>query len=179
MKEEKTQNERVKFKNNQIYLFVEPNSQAGLFRFAILNPKETHVKFLHNEAICTKQEAEKSTSKYLIERKPQRYIDIIHTITDFGIEPEKKRGYDPDDDYYYEFEDPYDDYEEPKFVSKTYTHDEVVEMHAILKPLLKKYGEEIPLGKYLEIETKFVQFQKEILKELELDKQATEEYCNF
>ncbi|MBQ2713877.1 MAG: hypothetical protein IJF22_02770 [Clostridia bacterium] len=175
MKEQKTQNERVKLPNNTIHLFVEPNSQAGLFRFAIINPKKTHVKFLHNEAICTKKEAEKSTSKYLIERKPQRYIDIIHTITDFGIEPE----YDPYDDYDNYYYEDYDHNNEPKFVSKTYTHDQVEKMHDILKPLLKKEGEEIPLAMYLEIETQFVKFQKEILKELELDQQATEAYCNF
>lgn len=171
-------NNLVELKNYEIELLVEPNSQTSLFRFAIYNTEGSKVKFLYNDRICEKEEVEPITNQYRINKKTNRNNRYIFNITHFGIvrEENKHHNYDYYNDYDYDL-----DYERHSSVyeHQIYSHENIIKMKEILTPLLRKEGQKFELAQLLSIEAEFVDYQKSILKQHQLEIKATEEYRTF
>ena len=60
----KDKNQTVKLNSSDIYIYLEPNTNSNLLRFAIYNPSHSRIKFLHNNNIYKSDDVQKAQSDF-------------------------------------------------------------------------------------------------------------------
>ena len=154
----KEQNQTIKLKNSDIFLFVEPNQYPKLFRFCVFNPTETKVKFLYNNKVYD-------------------YEAIKFAQKDFNIYIKHGRVFEP---YQLRGLDSITCTSIYHLSHKYYSFGELLEMIDTLKPVCEEDYKEYPLSKYLSVEKNFVDCQKKYAHKAQafLSTNA-ESYLNF
>ena len=149
-------NQTVKLNSSDIYLYLEPNTNSNLLRFAIYNPDKSRVKFLHNNKIYETQDVEKAQGDFYIgyqHYKPHklRRLTDIHLGRDLFL-----RG-------------------------SHYSRPEISDILSPLTPLVNLHTD-LFLGEFLAVEKEFIKCQERYVHSVQekqtIDKD-TNEYCNF
>ena len=154
-------NKTVKLNSSDIYLYLEPNTNSNLLRFAIYNPSHSRIKFLHNNNIYKSDDVQKAQSDfyigYKIGTKNSYYIQILNRLTDIKLN-------------------------KVLFLhSSHYSHSEISDILSSLTPLIAP-NSDFFLGELLAVEKEFVKCQEKYVhtaQERQSVAKDTNEYCNF
>ena len=150
------QQEKLIHLSNQhrIELRIEPNSDSPVYRLAVYNSPETHLKFLYNGKVYTRYEVFEANHCSFRAREKETY-DVyskeILDITEFGLASDKSLG-------------------KLIYSHEYYSHKEILGMVKILSPLLKNGFTTIPLKEYLDIDQKLAEYQKPLIEKINLVK---------
>ena len=141
---------------HRIELRIEPNSDSPVYRLAVYNSPKTHLKFLYNGKVYTKDEVFKANPcNYYFRAKEKEsygmYSENIYDITEFGLASDKSLG-------------------KLIYSHEYYSHKEILGLVKILSPLLKNGSTTISLKEYLDIDQKLAEYQKPLVEKINLVK---------
>ena len=150
--------------NLDICMFVDPDSRSRILRFAIYNKDKSKVKFLKSGKIFDAEELEDNrrfdpSIGYKVLSCPTNwfydFVPIIN-ITEFN------------------------EHDEEDLVSRDYSLEEIMYIKKIMNPFIRIKGQEFSIERWLNLENKFVGYQKSILKECEVScNPKSKELYNF
>ena len=156
---EEIKEELVGLPSSYIRIFPDPRSRSKVLRFAFMNGQETKYKFIGSNKIYDRDEVELFADCDILHFElrgvfSKRSLPITR-LTDFA-----------------EYKD--------RIKSRIYSQDEVDAICQLMAPYILSAGQKCTLPEWLELENRFVNYQKEVLKECETcDDDQTNAYCKF